>query len=144
MTGSDLDAAAARRRLLGTHRETVMEVLACGEAVAEGFETTVGGDPATRESRVLRTDLRTVLDRAGLLEALATLLPDLVAAAGGRLRATPVAAPPYVAVTATGPVLRATLTEARLVIRIETYDVVDGAFCWRDPTPEEAVFVRLR
>lgn len=157
---TDLDPDAARDRLLAEHRGTVADVLACAAAVAAGFETTDGdgsatadGDPAsqevgemkaTRHSRGLRSTLNAVLERAGLKEALVELLPDLVAAAGGTLRAPPVAAPPYLAVTATGPVLRATLDGARLVVRIEAYTVDDGAFCWREPTPDEAVRVDLR
>ncbi|WP_200840239.1 hypothetical protein [Halorubrum sp. JWXQ-INN 858] len=145
-TSSDLsiDADAARDRLCDTHSERVAATLDCAAAVAAGFETTVGGDPATRESRAVRSALRAALDRAGLLEAFAALLPDLVDAAGGTMAAPPVAGPPYVTVTSTGPVLRATLGGTRLVVRIEAFAVVDGAFVWRDPSPSVAVRAVVR
>ncbi len=141
---TDIDADAARDRLLAAHRDAVEATLACAEAVAAGFDARIDGDPASRESRAVRADLRATFERAGLLAGFVSLLPDVVDAAGGTLSAPPVAAPPYVAVTSTGPVLRATLGDARLVVRIEVYAVVDGTFVWREPTPAEAVRVAVR
>lgn len=46
-----------------------------------------------------------------------------VAAAGGDLRAEPVAAPPYVTVTSTGLVLRGTTPSGRLVATVHAFDV---------------------
>lgn len=141
---TDLDADAASDRLLAAHAATLDRALGCAEAVAAGFEGAVDGDPATTDSRAVRANLRTAFDRAGLPDAFAALLPDVVAAAGATMGAPPVAAPPYVAVTSRGPVLRATLDDARLVVRITTFDVVDGAFVWRDPSAESALSVEVR
>jgi hypothetical protein len=49
------------------------------------------------------------------------------AAAGGQLQAEPVAAPPYVAVTSVGPVLRATLPGGRLVVTVRVFAVERGS-----------------
>lgn len=141
---STLDPDAARDRLLDAHYEPVAATVDCAAAVATAFEETVEGAPATRDSRDARSGLDATLDRAGVLEALADAIPDLVDAAGGTLRASPVPAPPYVAVTADGPVLRATVDDERLVARIVVYEVVDGSFVWRDPAPETAVRVSVR
>ena len=139
-----LDPDPARDRLLDAHRDLVSTTLDCAAAVAAGFEETVGDAPATRDSRAARAGLRAALDRAGALDGSAAAIPDLVDAAGGTLRASPVPAPPYVAVTADGPVLRATIDGERLVARIAVYEVVDGAFVWREPSPETAVRVDVR
>lgn len=141
---STLDPDAARDRLLAAHSAVVETTLDCAAAVATGFEETVETAPATRDSRAARAGLRATLERAGVLESLADVLPELVDAAGGTLRASPVPAPPYVAVTADGPVLRATVGDVRLVARIAVYEVVDGAFVWREPSPETAVCVAVR
>lgn len=140
---TQLDADAARDRLLTAHAETVDATLDCAEAVSAAFETVVDGNPATGDSRALRANFRAAMERAGLVEELAGLLPDLVDAAGETMAAPPVASPPYVAVTSTGPVLRATLDEKRLVVRIEAFAVEDGLFVWNDPTREEAVRVEV-
>ncbi|WP_418281421.1 hypothetical protein [Halorubrum sp. DTA98] len=139
-----LDPDAAREHLLDAHGDLVATTLDCAAAVAADFEDVVGGDPATRESRAVRSALRATLDRAGVLDEFAAALSDLVDAAGGVLSVSPVPAPPYVAITADGPVLRATVDEQRLVARIAVYEVVDGAFVWRDPSPETAVRVEIR
>jgi len=104
---------------------------------------TADGNPATRDSAAVRDRLRAALDRAGVLDALDAALADAVAAAGGELSAEPVPAPPYLAVTSTGPVLRATLDAGRLVVRIEAFDVADGAVAWRDPSPADALSVEV-
>ena len=58
-----------------------------------------------------------------VLAAFPAVLRECVAAAGGQLRAEPVAAPPYVVVTSVGPVLRATLDEGRLVVTLRVFAV---------------------
>ncbi|GAB6880529.1 hypothetical protein JCM17823_28030 [Halorubrum gandharaense] len=141
---TDLDADAARDRLLTAHRETVDATLDCADAVSAAFETTVDGDPATENSREMRANLRAAMERAGLLNALAELLPDVVDAAGATMGAPPVAAPPYVTVTSTGPVLRATVGEERLVVRIEAFAVEDGLFIRRTPSLASVVSVAVK
>lgn len=141
---ADLDADAAREHLRSEHRDLLATTLDSAAAVAAGFETTVDGDPATRESSGVRENLRTALDRAGALDAFPAALAGAVDAAGATIPAPPVAAPPYVAVTSTGPVLRATLGDARLVVRVAVFEVVDGAFVWRDPSLADASSVTVK
>lgn len=139
-----LDADAARQHLLDAHADLIATALDCAAAVAANFEDAVNGSPATRDSRVVRSDLRTALDRAGVLDEFAGALPDVVDAAGGTMRASPVPAPPHLAVTSGGPVARATLGDRRLVVRVDVYTAIDGAFVWRDPSPDAAVSVAIR
>lgn len=136
---TDLDIAAARERLLAEHAELLATVLDCGDAVAADFEATVDGTPATRDSRSIREPLQATLERAGVLAQLPAVLVDAVDAAGASMPAKPVAAPPYVVVTSTGPTLRATLDGTRLIVRIEVFSVADGAFVRRNTSPADAL-----
>ena len=139
-----LDVDGARRHVLGAHADLLGTTLDCAAAVASGFDETVDGAPATGDSRLARDGLRTVLDRSGVVDGLAAALPGIVDAAGATMGASPVPAPPYVAVTSSGPVARATLGPRRLVVRIDAYEPVDGAFVWREPTAKRALGVRVR
>ena len=71
-------------------------------------------------------ELARLLDQTGVTGRLPRVLSDTVGAVGRRLRATPVAAPPYVVVTSRGPVLRATLSDGRLVVVLAVFDVSRG------------------
>lgn len=113
-----IDAVAARAHLLAEHRETLQRVLDCADAVVAGWD----GD-ATTDREAVTEPLRATLDRAGLLDRFPSLLAAAVRAGGGEVRGQPVAAPPYVAVTSRGPVLRATLAEGRLVVTVGTFEV---------------------
>jgi hypothetical protein len=136
-----LDAAAARDRLLTDHEGVLRTTLRCADAVAASWDA-----PHATDREQVVGPLRAALQRTGVLPALPDLLADAVAAAGGRLQAPPVAAPPYVTVTSRGPVLRATLPEGRLVVTLAVFAVE------RDPTryvrgattPEEALEVAIR
>ncbi|WP_058365160.1 hypothetical protein [Haloparvum sedimenti] len=141
--GPPLDPDAARERLLTAHGDLLATTLDCADAVAAGFETTVDGRPATRDSTAIRGPLRAALDRAGALDRFPDALMEAVSVAGGDLTAPPVAAPPYVVVTSTGPVLRATLGGRRLVVRVEAFAVVDGAFVRTAGTAGEALSVSV-
>ncbi|MGZ0746415.1 hypothetical protein [Haloparvum sp. AD34] len=140
---TDLDVAAARDRLLAEHGELLATVLDCADAVAADFETTVDGAPATRDSRSIRDPLQATLERAGVLEQLPAVLVDAVEAAGASMSAKPVAAPPYVVVTSTGPTLRATLDGRRLIVRLEVFAVAEGAFVRRNASPAAALSVAV-
>jgi hypothetical protein len=150
-----MEPEAARARLLDEHRGFVERVLDCGRAVAAGWEGSNGdtdgetsGDAVATtpdRSRVVPPS-RAALDRAGLLDRAPGILRSCVAAAGGDLQANPVAAPPYVVVTSTGLVLRATLPDGRLVVRIEPF-AVDRAptrYRLRAVEPAAAVSVERR
>ncbi|WP_332898014.1 hypothetical protein [Haladaptatus sp. CMSO5] len=113
-----MDTAAVRRFLLDTHGDTIAETLRCADAVRAAWD----GETVTDRAQVVKP-FRALLGKRGLLDQYPTLLAGAVEAGGERLQAPPVAAPPYVIVTSTGPVLRATLPEGRLVIRIEAFRV---------------------
>jgi hypothetical protein len=118
--------AAARERLLGAGGETVAGVLDAADAVADDWAEQAGGRPATTDREAVVQGLQAALDQRGLLHELATLLATAVEATEYDLPARPVAAPPYVAITSTGPVLRATLPDGRLVASIDCFEVVRG------------------
>lgn len=126
--------------LLSAHDEPLAATNECADAVVASWD-----GPATRREAVVGP-LRALLERRGVLRRYPAMLTDAVDAAGGSLAASPVAAPPYVAITSRGPVLRATLSDGRLVVRIVLFDVE------RDPvryvrsgrSPEESLAVELR
>lgn len=123
---------AARERLLAAHAETLDAVLAAADAVAANADDGADdawfrlddGRPATADRDALVPALRSELERRGVLDALPTLLAAAADAAGYELQAAPVPAPPYVAVTSTGPVLRATVADGRLVVNVDCFEVV--------------------
>lgn len=107
---------AVRDRLLAAHRPALERALACADAVAAGWD-----GPATTDREAVVGPYRAVLRRAGALEPLVAALEDAVAHAGFELAATPVPAPPYLAVTAEGVVLRAPLPSGRIVVRLVAF-----------------------
>lgn len=122
--GSDGPAVAARDHLLASHTDTITAVLAAADAVAADWRRLDDGRAATPDSDALVRSLRAELDERGVLETLPSTLAAAVDAAGYALPATPVPAPPYVVVTSTGPVLRGTVDEGRLVVGIDCFEVV--------------------
>lgn len=122
--GSDGPAAAARNRLLASHADTIAEVLAAADAIAADWQRLDGGRPATADSDALVRSLRAELDECGVLGTLPSVLADAVDATGYTLPTTPVPAPPYVVVTSTGPVLRGTVDDGRLVVGIDCFEVI--------------------
>ena len=135
---------AVRRRVLGAHASVVEDVVACAGSVAEAWD----GD-ATSDRAALVEPLEERLRETGVLADLPTVLAAAVDAAGGELSATPVAAPPYVVITSTGPLLRATIDQGRLVVAVRTFaverDTDEGgvSYAHRDVVPEEALDVSL-
>lgn len=113
-------AAAAAARLRAAHADAIRETGAAADRVAAARD-----GPATDRSDVV-DPLAAELRRRGLLERYPRLLADAADAAGCALPAEPVAAPPYVAVTSRGPVLRATLDPCRLVVTLAVFDVERG------------------
>lgn len=136
-------ADAVRDHLLSTHAETLAALVDAADAVAErGVAESADaewfrlddGRPATADRDALVPVLRAALEESGLLSVLPDLLTSAVDAAGYRLSASPVPAPPYVTVTSTGPVLRATVADGRLVVNIDCFEVVRGLGGERDGT----------
>ncbi|SFG33108.1 hypothetical protein SAMN04488063_1704 [Halopelagius inordinatus] len=124
--GTDSDAnsvSAAVADFLREERPTLLAAVAdAADAVADRRSATDstadGGDVADELERELRS--------RGVFEAFPDALAGCVAAAGRTLRATPVAAPPYVVSTSSGPVLRATLSDGRLVVTLRVFEVERG------------------
>jgi len=118
-----LDAAAARERVLAEYADVVAAVGESADAVERAAE---GGSGAGFEDGAVVADaLRSALAERGVLGRLPGVLAAAVEAAGGALAAEPVAAPPYVAVTSRGPVLRATLDGGRLVVELRAFRLTD-------------------
>lgn len=135
-------ARRARDHVLREHADLVRRLGDCADRVAAAWET-----PPTDRRGVVEP-LRAVLAESGALEELPRLLADTVEAAGYDLRARPVAAPPYVAVTSVGPVCRATVADGRLVVTFELFELDRSGdvatYRRRDCSPEESVVVELR
>lgn len=132
---------AVRDHLLDDRRDWVERVLACADAVTAGWN----GEWVAERERVVGP-FQDVLERSAALDAAPAVLTECVRVAGGRLGAPPVAAPPYVVVTSRGPVLRATLADGRLVVRVDVFEVARTPTRYRRgaTTPDEAVTVSWR
>ncbi|MBP1985686.1 hypothetical protein [Halolamina salifodinae] len=117
-------AAAAREQLLAAHESTIDATLAAADAVAADWPRLDDGRPATTDRDALVAPLRAELEDRGVLGTYPRVLADAVEAAGDRLPARPVPAPPYVVLTSTGPVLRGTVDDGRYVIRIDCFEIV--------------------
>lgn len=129
-----------RDRLLPSHGETLAATIECADAVAASWD-----GPATRREQVVEP-LRAALDRAGVLDRYPAMLVDAAEALDATLPARLVAAPPYVTLTSRGPVLRATLPEGRLVVRIAVFVVEREPvrYVRRGRRPEEVLRVECR
>ncbi|WP_435196070.1 hypothetical protein [Natronomonas sp. EA1] len=134
-------ASDVRDFLLSEHREFVTTTLACADSVAAGWD----GESTTDRAQVV-PPFETLLERSGVLPAAPSVLAGCVAAAGERLGAQPVAAPPYVVVTGEGLLLRATLDEKRLLVRVRAFTLErDPPRYVRGPeAPEDALEITVR
>lgn len=133
---------SARARVQSEHLAVLGAIDYCADEVRASWES-----DRTRDRRAVVEPLRTELDGMGVLERLPIVLSDAVEATGYALSATPVPAPPYVAVTSRGPVLRATTDAGRLVVLVRAFDVErgEGTRYVRGPeTPNDALELRLR
>lgn len=157
-------ATLAREHVLSADREVVTGVLDAADDVAGDWPSLPDGRPATSDREAVVDPLRRELEERDLLGRLPGLLAGAVKAAGYRLPADPVPAPPYVAVTSTGPVLRGTVDDGRLVVAVDCFEVVrarsleaerndcseavrDGArvvYARSGTSPEAALSVRFR
>jgi hypothetical protein len=136
---------AAREHLLTDRREVVEATVECAARIAAGWPRA-----GTTDREQVVEPLRAVLSEAGLLGVYPSVLAECIAAAGGELRAEPVAVPPYVTVTSVGPVLRATLDAGRFVVTLAVFDVEREAGDGRPryvrgaTTPEATVSIEVR
>lgn len=119
-TAGDADPTeTVRERLLADHGEVLDAVGSCADAVAERWD----GDATTDRDAVVPA-MRDALAAAGVSERLPDLLLTGADALGAALPASPVPAPPYLVVTATGPVVRATLPDVgRLVVSVDAFEI---------------------
>lgn len=132
--------ARVRNQLLAAHTDTLQTTIDCADAVADSLD-----GPVTRREEIV-SPLKATLDHAGALGTYPSVLTNAVDTLGQSLPASPVAAPPYVTITGTGPILRASLPTGRLVIRLAVFALE------RDPNryvrtgdvPEEILAVELR
>ncbi|PSQ08185.1 hypothetical protein BRC97_02175 [Halobacteriales archaeon QS_6_71_20] len=123
--------AVVRERLPAEHGPLLDAVGTCADAVARRWSADDAGDarptvdgPTTADRDAVVPALRDALAAAGALDALPGLLATGADALDAALPADPVAAPPYLVVTATGPVVRATLPDAgRLVVSVRVFEV---------------------
>jgi hypothetical protein len=115
------ETRAVRERLLAEHAGSIDRVWEAADGVVTAWPDTETTD---RAAVVDPLERRLRADRT--LDRLLSLLETATTALGTRLPATPVAAPPYLVVTATGPILRATLSDRgdRLVVELRAF-VVD-------------------
>jgi hypothetical protein len=116
---SDADPAVrARVGVLEAHAETVETVLRCADAVAESWDA-----DSTADGDAVAEALRGELEAVGAWARLPDVLAGATRAAGFSLAADPVADPPYVVATSRGPMLRATVSDGRLVVLLQVFAV---------------------
>ena len=105
-----------RRRLRADHAATLDRVWRAADDVTAGWAS----PPTDRAAVVDPLEQRLGEDTR---QELLGLLSTAVEALGETLPADPVPAPPYLVVTSVGPVLRATLSEWRLVVELRAFAV---------------------
>lgn len=129
---------AVRERVRGDHADFLDAVAAAGRVTAASWD----GEHATDRAAVVERFER-VLRETGTLDAAPAVLASAVDAAGGHLQADPVPAPPYVAVTAEGVVLRATTDVGRVVVSVAPFAVArdPARYVHRDLDPDDPALV---
>lgn len=136
-----LNAQAVRHQLSSEEGSIVKGIADCADQISRDWATTQTGRPVATDREAVVPPMETALKQVSVLQKLPTTLAACVRAAGGGLDATPVAAPPYVTITSTGPVLRATIGEERLVVQFAVFDVEDGRYVRRGTDLGEIVEV---
>ncbi len=127
-------AERVHQHLLTTHGDLVETVLACADVVAADVD-----QPADR--RVVTASLEMALREADAFPRFADAIHTTAEALEFDLPAEPVAAPPYVVVTARGPMLRATVDEGRLVVLFRAFERTPEGYVRVDRTPASTVEV---
>ena len=116
--------ARVKRRCETEHAETIEIMNRCADSITLGWQTDADGVLFTTKKEKITQQLPIVFDRAGIHTQLRTMLVDLVDTLGEPLSVTPVAAPPYVVVGSTGPIIRAALSIGRLVVTFQLFTIV--------------------
>lgn len=97
-------------------------------------------DTQITEGSQARTIVAAAVESVEIRQHLPVVLESAVGALDAEMAARPVPAPPYVVVTSTGVVLRATTSAGRLVVRFECVEYVDDQY---RPLGESRISVRL-
>lgn len=141
MTEPEQIRTEVREYLLYTHRELLTAVLACADTVVDNRS-----DNRIPLDVSLADQLREQLDRAGIIEQLPAVLTGAVDAMDASLPVEPVCAPPYIVVSNTGPIMRATVNGRRLVITIEAFRVCSDTrqYVRTTSNPGETLAVEIR
>lgn len=133
---------AVRERLRDAHAETLAATVDAGREIAGTWER-----DAVRDSARITEPLEALLRERGLDAALLDLLATGAEALDAAIQGDPVPAPPYLAITGRGPVLRATLADGRrLVVTVGPFEIErrPTRYRFRDPGPADALSVDLR
>jgi len=117
------DADLVRARLRSEHADLLRATEGCADAVAATWDGAYTTDRAA-----VAPPLSARLSESGVTDRFPVVLSDAVSVLDESLPAPPVPAPPYVTVTSVGPVLRATLSESRLVVTIRVFTVERGRY----------------
>lgn len=139
---TDVDTDAVRQYLCSEHAAIVEAVQTCAEASAA-----TGTTEGRSDTSAVRRGTEACLRESGIWNHLPSVLAGCVEQTGKDLRASPVAAAPYVTATATGVVLRATLDTGRLVVAIDALGIErsgDGPVLQPRGEHEEVVRVEWR
>jgi hypothetical protein len=113
------DVAAAVTHYFETERASLLDTVS---AAADAVESNWGGESTTDRDAVVGAFASELRARDALV-SLPGALVGAVAAADRILLANPVPAPPYVVFSSRGPVLRATLSDGRLVVTLCVFDI---------------------
>jgi len=131
-----------RSSLLAEHWTTIADVIDAGERVANAWPDSSMSDPET-----VTTPLEHLLRSSGLTEDLLELVGDGMRSVGESPDEKMVPAPPYLTITSSGPICRATIPErGRLVIELELFTVDRNPTRYRflHPDPETCLKVSVR
>lgn len=139
MNESEQAQTDVREYLLCAHEDLLTAALACADTVVENQQT--DRFPLNIHLADL---LYEELDRGGIIEQLPAVLTGAVSAMDASLSVEPVAAPPYIVVANTGPIMRATVDSRRLVITIEAFRIETRQYVRTTETSDEALSVEIR
>jgi hypothetical protein len=132
----------ARQQILSEHSETVTAVIETAERVATAIDDWPISDP-----KQIRLPLEQLLEERGLREPLLGVLKTCANALDAEIQGQPVASSPYLAVTSTGVVCRATLSGGgRLVIELVLFEAETRPPRYRflAPTVHECLQIQIR
>lgn len=98
-------------------------IAAAADSAVEDWPT-----PRVGDGELVRSSLREALAAGDVHEQLPALLETVVSRFGATMTATPVPAPPYVVVTSLGVLLRATTERGRILVTMQVFEHVNGAY----------------